>query len=228
MKEGDLVAYGPLRGLIFPPTLPQDVGLWMIKADSPEEATRIMDESPYCASEITHGCKLVHVNSASKESQELEHRDILGDIQEQIDEVQADVQASLRVQGILKNELESAHAELKAARQKYDKYNREINLQRFDWLSSGSINTLRKLQPVYDALEQLQSESKASTQSEGEIEAMFQTIARDFINVYEQEIDCVGGEDGLNPIHQWVTKVFGAPSDISSGGSISEEGSDQH
>mmetsp|Transcript_23337 Transcript_23337/g.37505 ORF Transcript_23337/g.37505 Transcript_23337/m.37505 type:complete len:371 (-) Transcript_23337:361-1473(-) len=211
MGDGSLVAYGPLRGLIFPPTTPQDVGLWMIKADSLEEAKEIVKDSPYCGSNITPGCKVIQVNSASKETRDMEHWDQLEDIQQQIDEVRKDVEASRRVHQLLQTELECAHSELKAARQNYDQYNRQVNLHRFDWLSSGSIETFRRLQPVYEALEQLQAENKARSENEADIEAMYQTIARDFINVFEQEIDwsCSRVGDDNTPMAKWVTKVFG-------------------
>jgi len=232
MGDGSLVAYGPLRGLIFPPTTPQDVGLWMIKADSLEKAKKIVQDSPYCGSKITPGCKVIQVNSVSKETRDLEHWDQLQDIQQQIDEVRRDVEASQRVHQLLQTELECAHSELKAARQNYDQYNRQVNLHRFDWLSSGSIETFRRLQPVYEALEQLQAENKARSENEAEIEAMYQTIARDFINVFEQEIDWSSSraEDESNtPMAKWVTQMFGeqqqAPSQGGGGSSagISEE-----
>jgi len=37
----------------------------------------------------------------------------------------------------------------------------------------------------------------------------YATIARNFINLYEQELDGVKEE---KPIAKWVTKVFGSPS----------------
>jgi len=37
MVEGVIQAFGPFRGLIFPPTTPQEVAMWVISASSVEE-----------------------------------------------------------------------------------------------------------------------------------------------------------------------------------------------
>jgi len=151
------------------------------------------------------------VNEASVQKREMEHQDNLESIQEQIEEVRRDVEASRRVHQLLQNELDVAHSELKTARSEYDKYNREVNLQRFDWVNSGSLETFDRLKPVYDGFEELQASSKAKTDSEEEIEEMYQTLARDFINLYEQEMDGGSlGDEANNPIANWVTKVFGS------------------
>mmetsp|Transcript_1848 Transcript_1848/g.3554 ORF Transcript_1848/g.3554 Transcript_1848/m.3554 type:complete len:351 (-) Transcript_1848:197-1249(-) len=209
MEDDTLVAYGPLRGLIFPPTTPQDVGLWVLRANDLEEAKEVVKKSPYCENSITSGCKIIHVNPAVTERRNLENQDNLEDIQKKIEEVRREVEASQRVHQLLQNELDAAHTELKNARAEYDKYNREVNLQRFDWLSSGSLETIRRLRPVYEGLDQLQATKHARTPNEAAIEEMYATIARNFINLYEQELDGVKEE---KPIAKWVTKVFGSPS----------------
>jgi len=211
MAEGDIIAFGPFRGLIFPPTNSQDVGLWAVKAVSVDEAREIFLSSPYYEAGIVPGFKIVKVIGQKFRAGTTENEESLDSIREQIKEVRRDVEASKRVHKLLQTEMEAAHSELKNARDLYEQYNREVNLQRFDWLSSGSLETLRQLKPIYEGLEKLQANSKARTKGELEIEEMYQTIARDFINIYEQEMDGAVHEDQRNnPIAKWVTKVFGA------------------
>mmetsp|Transcript_2307 Transcript_2307/g.4252 ORF Transcript_2307/g.4252 Transcript_2307/m.4252 type:complete len:345 (+) Transcript_2307:137-1171(+) len=221
MKDGTLQAYGPLRGLIFPPTTPQDVALWVIRAKSVEEAKSIVEVSPYCKSKITSGCRIIPVSTEITGSRETEQQDYLEDLTEAIAQARVDVEASKKVHQLLQRELETAHDHLKKARTKYDAYSREVNLMRFDWMSSGSYDTLERLKPVYEGLEKLAYDSKAKTQNEIAIESAFQNIARDFINVYEQEIDGTGSAPSqidTSPIAQWVTKVYGQDSKTSEEG----------
>eukprot|EP00954_Amorphochlora_amoebiformis_P002987 234803-Amorphochlora_amoeboformis.AAC.2 len=189
MVEGVIQAFGPFRGLIFPPTTPQEVAMWVISASSVEEVQDSPGERSIRAEKRNGapGQLVRHMTCIFSVIVVLiEPITFRESIQEQIEEVRRDVEASRRVHQLLQNELDVAHSELKTARSEYDKYNREVNLQRFDWVNSGSLETFDRLKPVYDGFEELQASSKAKTDSEEEIEEMYQTLARDFINLYEQ------------------------------------------
>eukprot|EP00467_Chlorarachnion_reptans_P002469 CAMPEP_0114487262 /NCGR_PEP_ID=MMETSP0109-20121206/671_1 /TAXON_ID=29199 /ORGANISM="Chlorarachnion reptans, Strain CCCM449" /LENGTH=308 /DNA_ID=CAMNT_0001663513 /DNA_START=365 /DNA_END=1291 /DNA_ORIENTATION=+ len=222
MKEGHVIAHGPLRGLIFPPNSPQDVAVWAVRGKSKEEAQEMVNNSPYVVHRVTPACKILSGNAASSERRNLENLDTLETLQAEINSIQRDLEASRRVHQLLRNELDSAHAELNHTRRAYHEYNREINLQRINWLSSASVETFRRLQPIYEGFDRLQEQTLSTTDDEADLEEAFQTIARDFINLYEQEIDGVSGRQG-NPISQWVTKVFGSPTDLGSNEERSEQ-----